>query len=93
MKLIKEAMALGAPVIASHVVGIPELLDHGGCGILVPPRNVQSLANAIELLLTHPTLRHQYAVAARQYTEAQFHLWNNGQRLADLLCSTARNTA
>ena len=36
--VVEEAMAVGAPVIASHVTGIPELLDHGACGILVPPQ-------------------------------------------------------
>ena len=55
--VIKEAMGLGLPVIASDVAGIPELLDHGRCGRLVPPQDVQALAAAIEELLTDGALR------------------------------------
>jgi glycosyltransferase involved in cell wall biosynthesis len=88
--VIKEAMALGLPVIASNIAGIPELLDEGRCGILVPPRDPKELANAIERLLTHEALRLRYADAARQYADEIFDLWRNGRRLADLLRSTTR---
>ena len=43
-------MALGVPVVASNTAGIPELLDGGKCGILVPPRNVIALADAVQKL-------------------------------------------
>jgi glycosyltransferase involved in cell wall biosynthesis len=88
--VIKEAMALGTPVVASHVAGIPELLAHGRCGLLVPPRDVQALAEAIETLLTNEAMRRTYADAARARTEEKYNLWRNGQRLAERLCSTTR---
>jgi colanic acid/amylovoran biosynthesis glycosyltransferase len=88
--VIKESMALGTPVIASNIVGIPELLDHGRCGMLVPLRNPIALANAIETLLTSYELRRRYADSARKYAEEKFDLWRNGQQLAALLCSTTR---
>jgi glycosyltransferase involved in cell wall biosynthesis len=88
--VIKEAMALGTPVIASNIVGIPELLDEGRCGILTPPDDAKALANAIERLLTNDALRRSYAAAARRYVEEKLALWRNGQRLADILCSTTR---
>ena len=88
--VIKESMALGTPVVASNIAGIPELLDGGRCGILVPPGNPQELANAIEKLLTNEALRVRYADAARRYAEHTFDLWRNGQKLADLLSSTTR---
>jgi colanic acid/amylovoran biosynthesis glycosyltransferase len=88
--VIKEAMALGTPVIASSTGGIPELLDSGRCGMLVPPKDVKALANAIEMLLGDDPVRHQYAAAARRYAEENFDLWQNGRRLADMLCSTKR---
>ena len=88
--VIKESMALGTPVIASNVTGIPELLNYGRCGILVPPRDVTALANAIEALLTNDTLRLGYAHAGRRYAEEKFDLWRNGRRLADVLSSTQR---
>jgi colanic acid/amylovoran biosynthesis glycosyltransferase len=86
--VIKESMALGTPVVASDVAGIPELLDHGRCGILVPPRDVKALADAIEMMLMNVSRRRGYADAARRYAEEKFDLWRNGQRLADRLRST-----
>ncbi len=88
--VIKEAMATGLPVIASSVAGIPELLDHGRCGILVPPRNAESIANGIEKLLTNRELRQSYAESARRHALETFDLWRNGHRLADILRSTKR---
>jgi glycosyltransferase involved in cell wall biosynthesis len=88
--VIKEAIALGTPVVASNVSGIPELLDNGRCGILIPPKDVKALASAIETLLTNDTLRRKYADAARAYAEKKLDLWRNGQRLAEILSSTRR---
>ena len=89
--VIKEAMALGAPVVASRVAGIPELLDQGRCGTLVPPKDVEALADAIERLLMNPDLRSRHAAAARRYTERQFDLWRNGSALAAHLSSATRS--
>jgi len=88
--VIKEAMALGTPVVASHVAGIPELLDHGRCGMLVPAKDVKALADAIETLFAQKTLRQRYADAAREHAEKKYDLWRNGQRLAERLRSTTR---
>ena len=90
--VIKEAMALGTPVVASSVAGIPELLDGGRCGVLVPPRRPESLADAIAILLGDlPRLR-RLAYDARGFAEANFDLWRNGRRLADILRSTPPRT-
>jgi glycosyltransferase involved in cell wall biosynthesis len=52
---ILEAMALSRPVIASAVGGIPEMIEHGRTGLLVPPRDPSALAASIVRLLTdHP---------------------------------------
>jgi glycosyltransferase involved in cell wall biosynthesis len=88
--VIKEAIALGAPVVASDLAGSPELLDGGKCGILVPPANPVALADAIQLLLESADLRRSYAEAARKYAENKFDLWRNGRRLAEVLNSTER---
>ena len=87
--VIKEAFALGTPVIGSNVGGIPELLDNGRCGILVPPRDVTLLGNAIKTLLTDSTVRRSYVASARKFAEEKFDLWRNGERLANLLRSTS----
>ena len=42
-----EALVRGRPVIATAVGGIPEVVEHGRNGILIPPRDVQALAEAL----------------------------------------------
>jgi glycosyltransferase involved in cell wall biosynthesis len=52
---ILEAMALSRPVVASNVGGIPEMVEDGQTGLLVPPHDAPALAAAIVRLLTdHP---------------------------------------
>jgi len=52
---ILEAMALSTPVVASAVGGIPEMVEHGRTGLLVPPHDPEALAASIIRLLTdHP---------------------------------------
>ncbi len=88
--VIREAMAVGTPVIASRVAGIPEALDDGRCGTLVPPKDVHALADAIETLLNDEGLRRRYTTLGRRRTEDLFDLWHNGARLAERLRSTTR---
>ena len=89
--VIKEAMALGTPVIGSTAVGIPELLDQGGCGLLVPERSPERLADAIEAYLADEPLRARMARAGRAFTEQTFDVWRNGRRLAGILRRTERH--
>jgi glycosyltransferase involved in cell wall biosynthesis len=51
-----EAMAVGVPVVATRVGGIPEIVTHEESALLVPPRNVDSMAAAMARLLTDPSL-------------------------------------
>jgi len=69
---IIEAMAVGLPVIATNVGGIPEIITNGENGILVPPENPQALAEAISDLIEHPDKRKMFAEKGRQHITANF---------------------
>ena len=61
-----EAMASGRPVIGSRVGGIPEMVADGVTGLLVPSRNPNHLAAAIESLLENPAKARSMGLAGRQ---------------------------
>jgi glycosyltransferase involved in cell wall biosynthesis len=88
--VIKEAMAIGTPVIGSNIAGIPELLQGGKHGILVPPKDVKALADAIQNLLADCNLRETLAASARKHSVEHFNMWRNGQSLADVLHSGSK---
>jgi glycosyltransferase involved in cell wall biosynthesis len=59
-----EAMACGCAVAASRVGGIPEMIEHGRNGLLVPPGDAAALAAALERLVESPGERANMAAAA-----------------------------
>jgi glycosyltransferase involved in cell wall biosynthesis len=66
-----EAQACGLPVVASRFGGFPEVVDEGRTGLLVPPRDPQALAAAVNTLLADPARRAAMAAAAPAWA-AQF---------------------
>ena len=54
--VVMEAMACGKPMVASDIGGMPDLIDNGETGLLVPPGDVGELARAMQLLLDRPDL-------------------------------------
>ncbi len=69
---IREAMALGKPVVASAAGGNPELVEDGMSGLLVAPRDPAALASAVERLLGDPGLAVRLGRAARERVLAGF---------------------
>jgi glycosyltransferase involved in cell wall biosynthesis len=76
---IAEAMACGRAVVATRVGAIPELVDDGVNGLLVPPADAQALASALDRLTCRPQLRRELGRHARAKAERFFGL----QRCAD----------
>jgi len=70
------AFALGTPVIASNVGGLGEMIRHGQDGLLVPPQDVRSLADAIIRLLGDRPLQHQMQRAALTRCQQDLN-WSN----------------
>lgn len=64
--VVAEAMACGKPVVATNVGGIPEIVEHGRTGLLVPPAKVEPLAEALSALLESRELRTRLGEAGRQ---------------------------
>jgi glycosyltransferase involved in cell wall biosynthesis len=58
-----DAMACGRAIVATRTGGIPEVVEHGTTGLLVPPRDQQAMANAIVTLLTDEPLRARMGAA------------------------------
>ncbi len=79
---IMEAMAMEIPVVATDAGGVPELIDHGRDGILVPPSNPTKLADAIESLARDPDAARRFAAAGRSKVETQFHSDRSAEVLA-----------
>ena len=67
-----QAMARGKPVIGCRVGGVPEVVDDGISGLLIPPDDPEALAEAILRLLADPALRHRLGAAARQAVKERF---------------------
>ncbi|HEY7357281.1 MAG TPA: glycosyltransferase family 4 protein [Ktedonobacterales bacterium] len=82
-----EAMAMGKPVVASRAGGVPEFISDGETGLLVPPRDPQSLAHALLELINNPERARRMGLKARQQVEAGFTADLYGKRVTQVLCS------
>lgn len=70
--VLMEAMALGVPVIATRVAGIPELVRDGESGLLFDPADWAGLAEAVTTLAGNPDLRARLAAAGRVAIDRAF---------------------
>jgi glycosyltransferase involved in cell wall biosynthesis len=69
-----EAMAAGVPVVAARATGAIDLVDEGGTGFLVPPRDVAAYADAIERIARAPELRRTLGEAGHH--KAAGYVWD-----------------
>jgi glycosyltransferase involved in cell wall biosynthesis len=71
---VMEAMASGLPVIATNVTGVPELVEDGVTGLLVPSKNSSALSEAILKLVRSPDLRNRMGAAGRRKVLEEFNM-------------------
>ena len=66
------AMGAGLPVVATRVAGIPEVVEDGATGVLVPPADVTALGSALARLVRDPALRQSMGAAASAFVRPRF---------------------
>ncbi|HTL56091.1 MAG TPA: glycosyltransferase [Candidatus Limnocylindrales bacterium] len=81
---LMEAAACGVPAVATSVGGVPELVEDGVTGLLVPPRDAPALASALERLLGDQSLRRRLGEAARQRAQEKFSVTRQVDQLLGL---------
>jgi colanic acid/amylovoran biosynthesis glycosyltransferase len=83
--VLKEAMAVGIPVVATRHSGIPELVDDGVSGMLVPERDTAALVGRIHHLFTHPDEWAALGANGRAKIEREFDIEHLNNRFVELL--------
>jgi glycosyltransferase involved in cell wall biosynthesis len=82
--VLKEAMAVGLPVVASDIAGIPELVENGKSGILVSPGDVTALSDALAILAGSEQLRENMGCNGRDKVAKYFNLRSSTRQRANL---------
>lgn len=91
---VLEAMACGVAIVATAVGAIPEMLiGRGGepAGVTVPPRDIESLKEALEDLLRNPGKRRELGAAARAKSEANYQISDLARHWAELWAEESEN--
>ncbi len=87
--VLMEALALGVPIIASRVAGIPELVRDGTTGILFDPSNWAELTRAIDRLARDPDLRHRLGALGPKRIAEEFDVQTSAAILRRLFAGAA----
>ncbi|MEM8830640.1 MAG: glycosyltransferase [Cyanobacteria bacterium P01_G01_bin.19] len=85
---LKEAMAIGLPVISTYHGGIPELVQNGVSGYLVPERDSQAIAEKLQYLIANSNLWQYLGKQGRKFVEQHYDI----EPLNDLLVDVYRQT-
>ena len=82
--VLMEALAQGLPVISTQHAGIPELVQDGEFGFLVPERDVDALTEKLEYLVEHPETWPEMGRAGRDYVERYYDINKLNDQLIQL---------
>lgn len=89
-RVILEGMLLGKPVVATAAGGVPELIDDGHTGFLVPPGDARALAARLHEILAGPQRGRAIGARAREWTRQHFSLSRQVQEMSEIYEHTAR---
>jgi glycosyltransferase involved in cell wall biosynthesis len=89
--VILEAMAMRLPVVSTTISAIPEAVENGSTGLLVPPDNASALAEAISRLMSAPDERIGMGDAGRKKVAKDFDLTSNTGALVSLFRTVMEN--
>lgn len=87
---LMEPLACEVPVVSTRTSGIPELVEEGVTGLLVPPQDPLALADALQRLANDPELGRRLGRAGREKVLREFDLTDTTARLAQLMIGDAR---
>jgi glycosyltransferase involved in cell wall biosynthesis len=74
---------MGLPVVSTSHSGIPEVIEEGINGLLVPPEDAQALSAALERLICDAGMREAFGNAGRQIVAERFNPEKNARRLLE----------
>ncbi|NJM20631.1 MAG: colanic acid biosynthesis glycosyltransferase WcaL [Richelia sp. RM2_1_2] len=81
---LKEAMAMGLPVIGTLHGGIPELIEDGISGFLVPERDASAIADKLIYLIEHPEIWQQMGLSGRKKVEMHYDINKLNSELVEI---------
>lgn len=88
--VVLEAMAMGVPVVATKVAGVPELVDDSRTGLLVPPRQPEALARSLLEVLDHDDRRRAMGQAAKEAIQTKHDLNLTVRQTAEVILDVAQ---
>jgi glycosyltransferase involved in cell wall biosynthesis len=82
--VLLEAMALGVPIVASRVGGIPEIVEDKKEAVLVPAKDAEALASAIGMIAGSSERRAELTRAARERVKTQFSIQSSATQMREM---------
>lgn len=89
-RVFPQAMASGVPVVATKVDGAPEAIEHGINGFLVPPKDIQAMAEKVIYLIRHPKQAEEMGKKGRDLV-AEFDIWKMLAQQQELYASLLKS--
>jgi colanic acid/amylovoran biosynthesis glycosyltransferase len=90
VNVLKEAMAMGLPAIGTYHGGIPELIEDGVSGFLVPERDPEAIAARLQYLIAHPDIWKTMGAAGRERVEKYFNMQTLNDELVEIYQKVSR---